>query len=167
MGRDRKTIPQTIDAVIWALEFQRHFDALKRPEAIYDTEWMVSWFANAIMAGVHAVARQEKEKTMPKTHNANCMQPCCTGTEKQTEPLTPLGSEIVANKELRQYLDNNLQKLKRLPSSRERSLAITKIQEAIMWLGMDLKRLGEANPYPNSYNPANTVVDPTAQGLKL
>jgi hypothetical protein len=36
-----------------------------------------------------------------------------------------------------------------------------------MWLGMDLKRLYEPNPYPNSYNPSNTVVEPTADGLKL
>ena len=36
-----------------------------------------------------------------------------------------------------------------------------------MWLGMDLKDLGSKNPYPNSYNPANTIVDATADGLKL
>jgi hypothetical protein len=40
-------------------------------------------------------------------------------------------------------LDDNLQDLKGLPKSRERSIAITKLQETIMWLGMDLKRLGE------------------------
>lgn len=36
-----------------------------------------------------------------------------------------------------------------------------------MWLGMDLKRLGEANPYPNSKDPTNAIVDTTADGLKL
>lgn len=36
-----------------------------------------------------------------------------------------------------------------------------------MWLGMDLKRLNEPNPYPNSYNPSNAIVELTAQGLKL
>jgi len=52
--------------------------------------------------------------------------------------------------------------------SRERSLAITKIQEAIMWLGMDLKAIGESpNPYPESYNPESPVIEPTADGLKL
>lgn len=45
--------------------------------------------------------------------------------------------------------------------SRERSIVITKLQEA---LGMDLKELGTV---PNSYNPENAVVDPTADGLKL
>lgn len=113
-------------------------------------------------------------------------------------------------------------------SSRERSLAIIKLQEAIMWLGMDLKAIREeypqpepqqadamtlgrnaymrygavtdfknfrgdpmpswselpdqirlawiaaavvpahtSNPYPESYNPLNSVIEQTADGLKL
>ena len=52
-------------------------------------------------------------------------------------------------------------------SSRERSLAVTKIEEAIMWLGMDLKAQNTPNPYPQSYNPASNVIEPTADGLKL
>jgi hypothetical protein len=51
--------------------------------------------------------------------------------------------------------------------SRERSLAVTKIQEAIMWLGMDLKDIGAPNPYPHSYDPTSPVIEPTADGLKL
>lgn len=58
--------------------------------------------------------------------------------------------------------------MKTLPASRERSLAITKLQEAVMWLGMDLKRLGTPNPYPSSKDPSTgTVIEPTADGLKL
>lgn len=52
-------------------------------------------------------------------------------------------------------------------SSRERSQAITKIQEGIMWLGMDLKALGTPNPYPESKNPDSPVIEPTADGIKL
>lgn len=70
-------------------------------------------------------------------------------------------------KTLRVELDEPLQKLKVQYPSRERALAITKIQEAIMWLGMDLKRLGSPNPYPNSRDTSNAIVDPTADGLKL
>ena len=70
-------------------------------------------------------------------------------------------------KELRVQLDGILQLMKGRPTSRECSLAITKLQESIMWLGMELKRLGEANPYPDSYNPENEIVNPTADGLKL
>lgn len=77
---------------------------------------------------------------------------------------------IVATKQLRKELDDVLQNLHRerlLRTSRERSMALTKIQEAIMWLGMDLKDMGTPNPYPNSYDPTSTVVEPTADGLKF
>jgi len=75
--------------------------------------------------------------------------------------------DIKADKHTRVGLDIQLQNLKRLPSSRERSLAITKLQESIMWLGMDLKRLNEPNPYPDSYKPENTNIAPTADGMKM
>lgn len=89
---------------------------------------------------------------------------------------------IFQTKQLRKELDQVLQNLRRdsdknytgerspdhvVRSSRERSLAVTKIQEAIMWLGMDLKDLGTLNPYPQSYNPESQVIEPTADGLKL
>lgn len=100
------------------------------------------------------------------------------------------GDAVGEDKLFRKQLDAILQNLKaasqrdykgeRAPgilvrSSRERSLAFTAIQEAVMWLGMDLKEINEAkpiaaredSPYPNSYNPASPVIDPTADGLKL
>ena len=86
-------------------------------------------------------------------------------------PLTPeqvRENAIVENKELRVELDSVLQKVKSSSrKSRERSIVITKLQEAIMWLGMDLKDLGNENPYPNSYDASNSIVDKTADGLKL
>lgn len=87
----------------------------------------------------------------------------------ETSGETPFGidHEIVMNKQLRRDLDDKIQTIKALPSSRERSIAITKIQEAVMWLGMDLKRLNEPNPYPNSKDPSNTKIEPTADGLKF
>lgn len=76
--------------------------------------------------------------------------------------------EVVENKRLRQEIDAKIQEVKELPVSRERSLTITKLQEAVMWLGMDLKRLGTDNPYPSSKDPSTgTVIEPTADGLKL
>ncbi len=75
--------------------------------------------------------------------------------------------EVIANKQLRKDTDDIIQRIKSLPPSRERSLATTKLQEGTMWLGMDLKRLGEANPYPNSKDASNTIIEPTADGLKL
>lgn len=80
--------------------------------------------------------------------------------------------EIIANKELRRDIDAQIQKIKSLAPSRERSLAVTKLQEGVMWIGMDLKRINEEtgvgeNPYPNSKDPSNTTIEPTADGLKL
>lgn len=84
------------------------------------------------------------------------------------ETVDPAIRDIAETKTFRVELDTVLQKIKDSPrKSRERSLVVTKLQEAIMWLGMDLKDLGTANPYPNSYKPENPVVDPTADGLKL
>lgn len=76
--------------------------------------------------------------------------------------------EVTGNKQLRKDADDIIQRVKDLPPSRERSLAITKFQEGVMWLGMDLKRLGESNPYPSSKDASTgTVIEPTADGLKL
>lgn len=100
-------------------------------------------------------------------------------------------NEVTQTKQFRKDLDAVLQRLKSasdtnrelttkcvVRGSRERSLAITKIQEGIMWLGMDLKAQSEearaaggesecGNPYPESYNPNSQVIEPTADGLKL
>jgi len=87
--------------------------------------------------------------------------------------IVSIEAEITADKELRRDTDAIIQKVKALPPSRERSLTITKLQEGVMWLGMDLKRINETtpgsvqNPYPNSKDPSNTKIEPTADGLKL
>ena len=76
--------------------------------------------------------------------------------------------EVTGNKGLRKGIDSIIQSVKFMPTSRERALAITKLQEAVMWLGMDLKRLGTENPYPSSKDPSTGVkIEPTADGLKL
>ena len=81
--------------------------------------------------------------------------------------MQTIEEDIIANKQLRKDTDDIIQRVKDLDSSRERSITITKLQEAVMWLGMDLKRLGTPNPYPNSKDPTNGTVEPTADGLKL
>lgn len=71
-------------------------------------------------------------------------------------------------KELRQVGDILCQEIKGLQSAKETDLAIVKVQEGIMWLGMELKRVGQPNPYPNSKDPGTgDVVDKTADGLKM
>ena len=89
---------------------------------------------------------------------------------------------VFQTKQWRKDLDECLQRIKKgsdkgftglrdpdhpVRSSRERSLAVTKVEEAIMWLGMDLKAQNTPNPYPQSYNPASNVIEPTADNLKL
>lgn len=76
-------------------------------------------------------------------------------------------NQVQNDKQWRKDLDETLQKIKTSAPSRERSLTITKLQEAIMWLGMDLKRLNEPNPYPTSYDPTSSRIDPTADNLKM
>ena len=80
-------------------------------------------------------------------------------------------SEIVTIKTHRKGIDTQLQEVKKsaeaFPSS-EKAFAITKLQEAIMWLGMDLKRLNTPNPYPSSKDPSTgDKIEPTADDLKM
>lgn len=74
---------------------------------------------------------------------------------------------IISTKQRRIDIDACIQSIKELNPSREVSIAITKLQEAVMWLGMNLKALNEPNPYPNSRDTSNTIIDKTADGLKL
>ena len=76
--------------------------------------------------------------------------------------------EIPKVKQLRKDIDDVIQRVKTLDGCKEVSICITKLQEAVMWLGMDLKRIGATNPYPNSKDPSiGTKIDPTADNLKF
>ena len=66
-------------------------------------------------------------------------------TPNENEPST-VEWEIIQDKALRWDTDEIIQRVKALPPSRERALAITKLQEGVMWLGMDLKRIHETMP---------------------
>ena len=75
--------------------------------------------------------------------------------------------EVPAIKQCRKDIDEIIQRVRALDPCRETSLVITKLQEAVMWLGMDLKRLNEPDPYPESKNPDSMRIEPTADGLKM
>ena len=49
----------------------------------------------------------------------------------------------------------------------QHTLSILDLESCIMRQGMALKYIGNPNPYPNSKDPSNTVVEPTADGLKM
>lgn len=98
---------------------------------------------------------------------------------KVVAPPTETELEIIAIKTLRRDIDTLLQRVKGLDdgniiNSDERTEAQKKLREAVMWLGLDLKRIAEetgtqdvGNPYPNSKDPSNTLIDKTADNLKL
>lgn len=46
-------------------------------------------------------------------------------------------------------------------------LSFRDLESCIMRQGMVLKNIGQPTPYPSSYDPTNTKVEPTADGLKL
>ena len=111
---------------------------------------------------------------LTKPCNEAAIAKCGTEVPEPTlaERLEEMRKEsVMQNKQLRVDLDKCLQILKGhmgvVRSSQERSIAMRKLQEAIMWLGMDNKALHEENPYPNSMKPENAIVEPTADGLRL
>ena len=74
-------------------------------------------------------------------------------------------NEIIISKQIRVDVDDIIRRVKNMPVSAESHMSLIKLQEAVMWMGMNLKRLGNPNPYPNSKNTNNTKVDKTADGL--
>lgn len=46
-------------------------------------------------------------------------------------------------------------------------ISINHIEDAIMRQGMALKYIGNPDPYPQSKDPSSSVVEPTADGLKM
>ena len=101
--------------------------------------------------------------------------------------MTTIEAAIIQDKALRRDIDAIIQRLKdcsdtkremltsddHVRASRERSIAVTKLQEAVMWLGMDLKAINDEhpgiqdNPYPSSKDPSTLKIEPTADGLRL
>lgn len=85
-------------------------------------------------------------------------------------------TRVQAVKSLRQQLDVVLGYMQLVASSnphmpkqhpsRELSLAITKVEEGIMWLGKELGSMREPHPYPESRNPNSEKIEATADGLK-
>lgn len=74
-------------------------------------------------------------------------------------------NEIIMSKQIRVDVDDIIRRVKNMPISAESHMSLIKLQEAVMWMGMNLKRLGNPNPYPNSRNTNNEKVDKTADGL--
>lgn len=74
-------------------------------------------------------------------------------------------NQVIMSKQVRIDVDDIIRRVDNMETSHETSLVKIKLQEAIMWMGMNLKRLGNPNPYPNSRNTNNEKVDKTADNL--
>ena len=86
-----------------------------------------------------------------------------------SESDTPKMDHVAETKTFRRDLDAVLQRVKTSTRvRRERALAVTKIEEAIMWLGMDLKAQNDGEScYKHGYDPESSAIEPTADGLKM
>ena len=75
--------------------------------------------------------------------------------------------EISKIKQLRKDINNVIQRVKTLNDCKEVQICITNLQRAIMWLGMELKRIDSNNPYPNSKDTSTgTEIEDTCNNLK-
>lgn len=92
---------------------------------------------------------------------------------------------IIASKSFCQRLDEILQEMKEhskavlIPNIgtdyaeddkeavAQHTLSVRDLESAIMRQGMTMKAIGNPNPYPNSKDTTNAVVDPTSGGIKL
>lgn len=69
--------------------------------------------------------------------------------------------QIIEVKQLRLLIKDILSRLYALDPSRERLLCRTKLQEASMWLGMDLRRMDDDQTcYQVAEDASTTEVDP-------
>ena len=102
------------------------------------------------------------------------------------KPDTPMTKEhaIITAKQFRKDADELLQRMKAhkvqivqhhsdlgmedaWETIAQHTLSIRDLESCIMRQGMALKYVGNPNPYPDSKDPSNTVVNPTADGLKM
>jgi hypothetical protein len=90
---------------------------------------------------------------------------------------------VKQSKDWRKRMDDILQEMKERQAkeraagasehARHLSLSITHLEDAIMRQGMRMKAINEAapgsapDPYPTSYDPTTSKVEPTSGGIKL
>ena len=97
-----------------------------------------------------------------------------TISEAPEPPQDPVEANIISIKALRRDIDAIIQRARAIDHCREKSICITKLQEAVMWLGMNLKAINDSqpgtcpNPYPSSKDPSTGAqIEPTADNLTL
>jgi hypothetical protein len=71
--------------------------------------------------------------------------------------------EITKIREFHVSIDTLINSTKFLVKSREIALCHTNLQRGKMWLGKSLASAGTENPYVNSSNPENKIIEPQAE----
>jgi hypothetical protein len=126
-----------------------------------DTQEVIKRYKREVANLHRALNRLQKDKEQLFVENLRLKE-----ILNKNNSIMILENEVPAIKELRRDIDSIIDRVRCLEPCRETDLVIIKLQEAVMWLGMDLKRLNEPNPYPNSKDPSTgTKIDPTADGL--
>lgn len=74
--------------------------------------------------------------------------------------------EIVVDKQLINDIYEKIKEVNKLPESRERTFAIYMLQEAVVWLGMDLKRLNKTDIIRVENPSTEEKIEPAADVLK-
>lgn len=59
-NKNPSTLPQSIDAVVWAKDFVETLE--KNPSIATDVDTMITWFVNSIMAGWDERGRRDLDK---------------------------------------------------------------------------------------------------------
>lgn len=126
-----------------------------------DTQEIIKRYKREVANLHRALSKIQKDKEQLLIENLKLKE-----VLNKNNSIMNLEKEVPAIKELRRDIDSIIDRVRSLEPCRETSITITKLQEAVMWLGMDLKRLNEPNPYPSSKDPSTgTKIEPTADNL--
>lgn len=83
--------------------------------------------------------------------------------KEHTKQLTINGRQIVAGTD--EVTEEHFHDIREVIA--QHIISTRDLESCIMRQGMALKYIGNPNPYPNSKDPSNTVIEPTADGLKM
>lgn len=73
---------------------------------------------------------------------------------------------ILETKRIRRDLQDLMRRIETVMPSRVSCIAYERLEEGSMWLGKHLRGLADTDPYPNSMDPSNSIVDPEASELR-
>lgn len=87
---------------------------------------------------------------------------------EMTEDEVKRWDKIIFIKQCRKEIDSLIQEVRLIGNSNPVEYSLKALTEGCMWLGMELKRLNEPDPYPSSKDPSTgDTIEQTADNLKL